>query len=112
MNLDILLAKAALFEKLASDLDVNKVKKIIKTSLEKAFKAYPSLMDGFLYASDVNMLIAENTVSFTINLDADKSYTLSKNKIQRDNLIKSIIREDLKGIFSPNLSVIIYETLV
>jgi hypothetical protein len=112
MNLDILLAKATLFEKLASDLDVNELIKMVKTSLEKAFKAYPSLMDGFLYLSNVNVLIAENLISFTINLDSDKSYILNKNKIQRDNLIKSIIRSDLKNIFGPDLAVTITENLV
>lgn len=110
MNLDILLAKAELFEKLA--INVDEVKKIIKASLEKVFKAYPSIMDGFLYVSNVNLQLSDNLVNFTINLDVARGELLLKNKSQRDTIIKSIVREDLKNILGTDLTVVITENLV
>lgn len=111
MKLNTLLNKVAQFEKLAQELNVDQVKSTIKTSLENIFREYPSIMDGFLYVSNVNIK-ADNLVGFVINLDSAKSDTLMKTKSQRDPIINSIVKDNLKKTFGSDLNISITERLV
>lgn len=101
---------AALFEAKLADTDPNSAKKLVKDTIESIWDNNPTVMDGFVYVS--NIQVNGNTVSFVLNLDKDKPDVVAKNKPQRDNLINAGVKNALKSKYNQDFDLGYTEVMV
>lgn len=111
-KIDELLKLATLYERKASiAITLDSLKKTIKDTLETLWEQNPSIMDGFVYVSEVNYS-AVMGVSFTLNLDKGKANIVAANKTKRDALINNALKKELKQAFNQDINVGYSEVLV
>ncbi|HVI42671.1 MAG TPA: hypothetical protein VM577_18635 [Anaerovoracaceae bacterium] len=79
---------------------VDKVKDVVKKTIENLIAVHPDVMQGVLYASNVNLqsTIEDMFVSFLLNVSDDPKFqdTLANNKPSREALVNSAVKGTLE----------------